>query len=82
MTETLAQEQHDSLLDIPAPEENPVLVGHDEARRMLAAAYRSGELPHALLLAGPAGIGPTSARGGTPPPAKNPLAYSFIAKAS
>jgi DNA polymerase-3 subunit delta' len=57
MSETLAPEQHDSLPDVPDPAENPVLVGHAETRRMLAGAYRSGKLPHALLLAGPVGIG-------------------------
>ncbi|MBL8584134.1 MAG: DNA polymerase III subunit delta', partial [Rhizobiaceae bacterium] len=41
----------------PEPSENPVLIGHDEVRALLAAAYRAGKLPHALLLAGPAGIG-------------------------
>lgn len=50
-------EQHDTLEGIPAPAENPLLVGHADAGSMLAAAHRAGKLPHALLLAGPAGIG-------------------------
>jgi DNA polymerase-3 subunit delta' len=33
------------------------LMGHDEAERLLARAYRSGRLPHAWLLHGPRGIG-------------------------
>lgn len=55
--ERLAPEQHDSLDGVPAPAENPRLYGHEAARRALAGAYRSGKLPHALLLVGPRGIG-------------------------
>ena len=40
----------------PAPRENPHLVGH-EAAAALAAAWRSGRLAHAWLIAGPRGIG-------------------------
>ncbi|MDZ5697716.1 DNA polymerase III subunit delta' [Chelativorans sp. M5D2P16] len=57
MFERIAPEQHDTLPDIPEPAENPILVGHDSARSMLAGAYRAGKLHHALLLAGPRGIG-------------------------
>lgn len=53
----LAPEQFDTIPDIAEPAENPVLVGHDEAATQLATAYRSGKLHHALLLAGPPGIG-------------------------
>lgn len=35
----------------------PPLVGHHEVRRALSAAVTSGRLPHALLIAGEAGIG-------------------------
>ncbi|WP_265518844.1 DNA polymerase III subunit delta' [Nitratireductor luteus] len=57
MFERMAPEQHDTLPDIPEPGENPFLAGHKEAREALAAAYRSGKLHHALLFAGPPGIG-------------------------
>lgn len=36
---------------------NPDLLGHDAAAASLAAAARSGRLPHAWLVAGPPGIG-------------------------
>lgn len=57
MFERIAPERHDSLPEIPEPSENPHLVGHDEAASALARAYRAGRLHHALLIAGPAGIG-------------------------
>jgi DNA polymerase-3 subunit delta' len=52
-----APEQHDTLDGVPEPSETPRLIGHGEAASMLASAYRAGKLPHALILAGPAGIG-------------------------
>jgi DNA polymerase III subunit delta' len=55
--ERLAPEQFDTIEGIPEPAENPRLIGHEHAARMLASAYRAGKLPHALLLAGPQGIG-------------------------
>ena len=55
--ERIAPEQHDTLEGIAEPSENPVLVGHTEAVATVAGAYRSGKLPHAMLLAGPRGIG-------------------------
>ena len=57
MFERIAPEQHDTLDGVPEPSENPRLVGHDQPAAMLASAYRSGKLPHALLLSGPQGIG-------------------------
>jgi DNA polymerase-3 subunit delta' len=42
---------------VPAPRENPVLLGHEAAEAALLGAYRSGRLPHAWLLSGPRGIG-------------------------
>ena len=57
MFERIAPEQHDTLDGIPEPAENPHLFGHGEAASMLAAAYRAGKLPHALLFAGPLGVG-------------------------
>lgn len=57
MFERVAPEQHDTLPDIPEPAENPCLVDHQYTRDMLAQAYRSGKMHHAILLAGPQGIG-------------------------
>jgi DNA polymerase III subunit delta' len=42
---------------IPAPRENPSLLGHEAAEAALLGAYGSGRLPHAWLLWGPRGIG-------------------------
>jgi DNA polymerase III subunit delta' len=42
---------------VPAPRENPYLVGHDAAEAALRQLFDSGRLPHALLLSGPRGIG-------------------------
>ncbi|MEO3385882.1 DNA polymerase III subunit delta' [Mesorhizobium sp. CAU 1741] len=53
----LAPEQYDTIPEIAEPAENPRLVGHDEAMAQVADAYRSGKLHHAILLAGPPGIG-------------------------
>jgi DNA polymerase III subunit delta' len=39
------------------PRANPDLVGHESAERELERLYRTGRLPHAILLAGPRGIG-------------------------
>jgi DNA polymerase III subunit delta' len=41
----------------PPPRANPDLVGHEDAESELERLYRSGRLPHAILLAGPRGIG-------------------------
>ncbi len=41
----------------PEPRANPELIGHDDAARTLEEAARSGRLPHAWLIAGPAGVG-------------------------
>ncbi|HTV46086.1 MAG TPA: DNA polymerase III subunit delta' [Stellaceae bacterium] len=41
----------------PAPRANPDLVGHEAAERELERLFRAGRLPHAILLAGPRGIG-------------------------
>ena len=57
MFERIAPEQHDTLEDVPEPSENPRLFGHAQATAMLAGAYRANKLPHALLLAGPEGVG-------------------------
>jgi DNA polymerase III subunit delta' len=39
------------------PRETNVLYGHESAEGTVLAAYRSGRLPHSLLLTGPPGIG-------------------------
>lgn len=57
MFERSAPQQHDTLPDIPEPAEHPFIVGHQEARGMLARACRSGKMHHALLFAGARGIG-------------------------
>lgn len=56
----LAPEQFDTIDGIAEPAENPLLLGHEEAGAQVAGAYRAGRLHHALLLAGPAGIGKAS----------------------
>ncbi|HEY4191274.1 MAG TPA: DNA polymerase III subunit delta' [Mesorhizobium sp.] len=53
----IAPEQHDTLDGVPEPSETPRLIGHAQAASMLVAAYRAGKLPHALIVAGPVGIG-------------------------
>ncbi|MGB3537488.1 MAG: DNA polymerase III subunit delta' [Mesorhizobium sp.] len=55
--ERIAPEQHDTLDGVPEPSETARLVGHQQASAMLIAAYRVGKLPHALILAGPVGVG-------------------------
>ena len=57
MFERRAPEQHDSLPEIPEPAENPMLIGHADARAMLGQAYSAGKMHHALLLVGRQGIG-------------------------
>ncbi len=57
MFERIAPEQNDTLDGIPEPSENPFLVGHEATGAVLAAAYRGGKLPHALIFAGPQGVG-------------------------
>ncbi len=44
-------------MTVPAPRENPDLIGHEVAERELLAAWRSGRLPHGWLICGPRGIG-------------------------
>lgn len=57
MMERMAPEQHDTLEAIPEPAENTHLFGHAEAGTALAARYKAGALPHALIVSGPLGIG-------------------------
>src|SRR5215475_5198954 len=42
---------------VPHPRETGMLFGHREAESALLSAYRSGRIPHAWLIGGPAGIG-------------------------
>lgn len=57
MLERLAPERHDTLDGAAEPAENARLIGHVEAQRSLLTAQRAGRLPHAIILAGPQGIG-------------------------
>ena len=43
--------------EVPAPRENPLLLGHEAAEEALIQAHHSGRLPHAWLIGGPRGIG-------------------------
>src|SRR5580700_2335679 len=43
--------------EVPHPRTTAVLFGHADAEAALLAAYRSGRIPHAFLIAGPKGIG-------------------------
>lgn len=53
----LSPEQFDTIPEIAEPAENPFLLGHYDAMAHVGEAYRAGKLHHALLLAGPPGIG-------------------------
>lgn len=44
-------------LQAPHPRETGALIGHREAEQGLLAAYRSGRIPHAVLIGGPQGVG-------------------------
>ena len=57
MYERIAPEQHDTLDGVPEPSENLQLFGHEAVVAQLTAAHRAGKLPHALVFAGPRGIG-------------------------
>src|SRR5215469_14307953 len=41
----------------PHPRETMAFFGHSTAEAALLAAYRSGRMPHGILIAGPKGIG-------------------------
>lgn len=57
MQSRLSPEQHDTIEGIREPAENPHFFGHEAEARRIAEAYRSGRLHHALVFAGPYGIG-------------------------
>ena len=50
-------EQDDDTDEAPHPRATAVLFGHAAAEAALLAAYRSGRMPHGILIAGPKGIG-------------------------
>ena len=43
--------------ELPPPRANPLLLGHEAAEAELRRLFQAGRLPHAILLAGPRGIG-------------------------
>jgi DNA polymerase-3 subunit delta' len=43
--------------EIAHPRETRALISHAEAEQTMLDAYRSGRMPHAWLIGGPAGIG-------------------------
>ncbi len=57
MFERLAPLQHDTLDGVPEPRETFALYGHAAAAGQLAQAYAGDKLHHALLFAGPQGVG-------------------------
>jgi DNA polymerase-3 subunit delta' len=52
-----ASEADDDVEETPPPRATAVLFGHAPVEAALLAAYRSGRVPHAFLIAGPPGIG-------------------------
>jgi DNA polymerase III subunit delta' len=46
--------------ELPLPRQTGELIGHAEAEQTMLDAYRSGRMPHAWLIGGPAGIGKTT----------------------
>ncbi|MPZ39832.1 MAG: DNA polymerase III subunit delta' [Rhizobiales bacterium] len=52
---TAADARDDS--ELPHPRETRELISHAEAEQTMLDAYRSGRMPHAWLIGGPAGIG-------------------------
>src|SRR6185295_1110511 len=51
------KEAPDDQDEVPHPRAASRLFGHGEAEHTLLDAYRSGRMPHAWLIGGPAGIG-------------------------
>jgi DNA polymerase-3 subunit delta' len=47
----------ESPAEVPEPRANPELTGHAAAEDALLEAYHAGKLPHALIIAGPRGVG-------------------------
>ena len=44
-------------IEIPAPRENPLMMGHDEAEQRFLQEFNRGLVHHAYLMTGPKGIG-------------------------
>jgi DNA polymerase-3 subunit delta' len=53
----MAEQDDDDLDEIPHPRGTAVLFGHSATEATLLAAYRSGRMPHGILITGPKGIG-------------------------
>ena len=53
----MAQQDDDDIDEAVHPRETTALFGHTAAEAALLAAYRSGRMPHGILIAGPKGIG-------------------------
>ena len=53
----MSARQVETQLTVAHPRETTDLFGHREAELALLNAYRSGRIPHAWLIGGPAGIG-------------------------
>ena len=46
---------------LPPPRDNPELFGHEEIESALLKLYNGGTLPHAMIFAGPMGVGKSTA---------------------
>jgi DNA polymerase III subunit delta' len=53
----MSRQDDDDIDEAPHPRETAGLFGHAAAESALLAAYRSGRMPHGILIAGPKGIG-------------------------
>ena len=53
----MSRQDNDDIDEAPHPRETTALFGHAAAQSALLAAYRSGRMPHGILIAGPKGIG-------------------------
>lgn len=60
MYERIAPDQHDSLDGVPEPSETIRVFGHDDQAMQYTIAHRAEKLPHALVFAGPRGVGKAS----------------------
>ncbi len=57
MSPRRTDEDDEDIDEVPHPRATTVLFGHATAEAALLAAYRSGRVPHAVLIVGPKGIG-------------------------
>src|SRR5579864_4612767 len=51
------EDAEDRAADVPAPRDNPLLLGHEAAEATLLQFFTANRLPHGLLITGPHGIG-------------------------